>query len=51
MQNRCSKNHYLNKNFARGLVLKVRVLELGRLTESDSIFSNTLLEQDVLWAV
>ena len=29
--------------------LKVRVLELGRLTESDKIF--TLVEQDVLWAV
>ena len=42
-------HHYLNKNCARGLVLKVRVLELGRLTESDKIF--TLVEQDVLWAV
>ena len=44
MQNHCSKDHYLNKNCARGLVLKVRVLELGRLTESDKIF--TLVEQD-----
>ena len=49
MQNQCSKNHFLNKNFARSLVLKVRVLELGLLTESDKIF--TLVEQDVLWAV
>ena len=49
MQNHCSKDHYLNKNCARSLVLKVRVLELGRLTESDKIF--TLVEQDVLWAV
>ena len=32
------KNHYLNKNFASSLVLKVRVLELGRLTEKDKIF-------------
>ena len=38
VQSHCSKNHYLNKNFARSLVLKVRVLELGRLTESDEIF-------------
>ena len=49
MQNHCSKNHYLNKNFARSLVLKVRVLELGLLTESDKIFP--LVEEDVLWAV
>ena len=49
MQNHCGANQYLNKNFARSLVSKVRVLELGRLTESDKIF--TLMEKDVLWAV
>ena len=37
------------KKFARSLVLKVIVLELGRLTESDKIFK--LVEQEVLWTI